>query len=343
MEVALERVALRFAAPVSVSYGELTSREVVLLALRSTDGTIGRGEAAPLAPYDGVSIDDVVGALAEFGPVLERADELEPGELLSACRERAEVPQALAAVDLALWDMAGRRAGRPVCELLCETPAQSVAVNATLTAPDRAGAARQAAAAAFAGYKCVKLKVGLADDAGRVAAVRAAIGPDVALRVDANGAWSLEEAERMLDVLASAGLELVEEPVRGLEATRALRERVLVRIAIDETGAEAGALAGGVADAVCLKIGRCGGITGLLAAAALVRSSGAEAYVASTFDGPLGIAAGLHAAAALGQLPPCGLATLDLFSLMNHPFTVRDGSIATPREPGLTGDLSWWR
>jgi o-succinylbenzoate synthase len=343
MEVALERVALRFAAPVAVSYGELTSREIVLLALRSADGMVGRGEAAPLAPYDGVSVDDVLAALEAFRPVLERADELGPGEVLSDCQERADVPQALAAVDLALWDLAGRRAGRPVCELLCEAPATSVKVNATITAPDREGAARQAAAAALAGYGCVKLKVGLLDDAGRVAAVRAAIGPSVDLRLDANGGWTLDEAERMLDVLAPAGLELVEEPVRGLEATRALRERVPVRIAIDETATEPGALAGGVADAVCLKISRCGGITGLLADAALVRSSGAEPYVASTFDGPLGIAAGLHAAAALGRLPPCGLATLDLFSLMNHPFTVHDGSIATPRGPGLTGDLAWWR
>jgi o-succinylbenzoate synthase len=343
MEVGLERVELRFAAPVAVSYGELTSREVVLLALRSTDGTVGRGEAAPLAPYDGVSTDDVLRALRGFVPVLERGDDLEQDEVLSACQERSDLPQALAAVDLALWDLAGRRAGRPVCELLCDAPATAVSVNATITAPDRAGAALQAGAAAAAGYKCVKLKVGLADDAGRVAAVRSAIGPNVDLRLDANGAWTLEEAERMLEILAPAGLELVEEPVRGLEATRALRERVPVRISIDESASGPDALDGGVADAVCLKIGRCGGITGQLAAAELVRSSGAEAYVASTFDGPLGIAAGLHAAAALGRLPACGLATLDLFLLMNHPFRVRHGSIATPRDPGLTGDLSWWR
>ncbi|HEX3872880.1 MAG TPA: enolase C-terminal domain-like protein, partial [Solirubrobacteraceae bacterium] len=147
-----------------------------------------------------------------------------------------------------------------------------------------------------------------------------------------------EEAERMLEVLAPAGLELVEEPVGDLETTRALRERVPVRIAIDESAAEPGALAGGVADAVCLKIGRCGGITGLLAAAALVRSSGAEAYIASTFDGPLGIAAGLHAAAALAPLPPSGLATLDLFESVDHPFDVRDGVIAVPAGPGLLGE-----
>ena len=86
----------------------------------------------------------------------------------------------------------------------------------------------------------------------------------------------------MIDALAPVGLELVEEPTHGLQGVREVRERVSTRVAIDETAAEHGALGAGVADAVCLKIGRCGGISGLLAAATLVRASGAEAYVASS-------------------------------------------------------------
>ncbi|MGI8801509.1 MAG: mandelate racemase/muconate lactonizing enzyme family protein [Solirubrobacteraceae bacterium] len=338
MNVALERVELRFATPVATAYGQLRARELVELRLTGEDGLVGRGEAAPLERYDGVSIEDVRTALVAYRPILERAGAgSSPGDLLAACRTRIDLPQALAAVDLALWDLAGRRAGRPVCELLSSAPARSIEVNATITAGDRQGAATAAAAAARAGYRCVKLKVGIGDDAGRVAAVRAAIGPDVALRLDANGAWSLDEAQRMIEALAPAGIEMVEEPVRGLTATRMLRDLVAVRVAIDESAALAGALAGGVADAVCLKIGRCGGISGLLAAAALVRSSGAEAYIASTFDGPIGIAAGLHAAAALAPLPPCGLATLALFDGVDDPFSVVDGAIGVPDGPGLLG------
>ena len=121
---------------------------------------------------------------------------------------------------------------------------------------------------------------------------------------------------------------------------REVRERVAVRVAIDETAAEPGALAAGVADAVCLKISRCGGIAGLLAAATLVRATGAEVYLASTLDGPLGIAAALHAAAALasrGPLPPCGLATLGLFEEPRRPAAAcSDGAIARARAaPGL--------
>jgi L-alanine-DL-glutamate epimerase-like enolase superfamily enzyme len=117
-----------------------------------------------------------------------------------------------------------------------------------------------------------------------------------------------------------------------------VRERVPVRIAIDETAAVRGALTSGAADAVCLKLARCGGIGALLAAATLVRASGAEPYVASNLDGPLGIAAGVHAAAALatrGPIPPCGLATLQLFADRVDPLPVEAGRIALPTGPGL--------
>jgi len=213
-----------------------------------------------------------------------------------------------------------------------------VPVNATLSALDRAGAAEQAARAVEEGFGCVKLKVGVGDDAGRVAATRAAAGPAVALRLDANGAWDVEQAVAAIEALAPAGLELVEEPTHGLQATREVRARVAARVAIDETAGEHGALTAGVADAVCLKISRCGGIAGLLAAAALVRATGAEIYLASTLDGPLGIAAALHAAAALasrGPLAHCGLATLDRFAGLENPLPARDGTIALPPAPGL--------
>jgi len=338
MLVEIEQRTLRLRTPLQTSYGGLRSRTLYELVIEGADGVRGRGECAPLEAYDGVGDDRARAALESYRAVLERGDGLDGGELLEACRAADDLPQALAAVDLALWDRAGRRAGLPVVALLTDAAPEHVAVNATIGATDRAGAAASAAAARAAGYRCVKLKVGTGDDAGRVAAVRAALGTDVALRLDANGAWTVEEAVRAIEALAPAGLELVEEPVHGLAATRELRERVAVRISIDETAAEAGALASGAADAVCLKLGRCGGISGLLASATLVRASGAEPYVASTFDGPLGIAAALHAAAALRLGPACGLATLEHFEDLDAGgLRAVGGQIAVPRGPGLLG------
>ncbi len=337
MRATITRRSLTLRTPLATSYGQpLRSRELFELVIEGADGVPGRGEAAPLEAYDGVSSQRTLAALESYKEVLEGSDELEGGALLDACREANDLPQALAAVDLALWDRAGRRAGKPVAELLSDDVLAHVPVNATIGAEDRAGAAASAAAARSVGFRCVKLKVGVGDDAGRVAAVRAALGPEVALRLDANGAWTVDEAVRAIESLAASGLELVEEPVHGLAACREVRERVAVRIAIDETAAEPGALASGAADAVCLKLGRCGGISGLLAAATLVRTSGSEPYVASTFDGPLGIAAAVHAAAALRITTACGLATLEHFEdAGTHPLSVRDGQIAVPAGPGL--------
>jgi len=338
VRVTIQPRTVRFRAPLRTSYGDVAERELLELTIEGADGIPGRGEAAPLEAYDGVSPARARAALDAYRPVLEGGDALGGGELLDACRAADDLPQALAAVDMALWDRAGRRAGRPVAELLTEPVLEEVLVNATIGAHDRAGAAAGAAAARRAGFRCVKLKVGVGDDAGRVAAVRAALGPQPELRLDANGAWDVDEAVAAIEALAPAGLELVEEPVHGLGALAEVRARVAVRIAMDESAAEPGALASAAADAVCLKLARCGGISGLLACASLVRASGAEPYLASTFDGPLGIAAALHAAAALRIEAACGLATLDLFEDVDTGalgLAVRDGAIAVPRGPGL--------
>jgi L-alanine-DL-glutamate epimerase-like enolase superfamily enzyme len=335
------RRSLRLKQPLQTSYGELAERELLAVSLTGEDGLSGHGEAAPLEPYDGISIERTEAALHRYVPILADSRELNGAQLIDACRAVDDLPQALAAIDLALWDRGGRISGKPVAALLTDDPASTVPVNATLSSLNRAGIAEEAAAAAAAGFQCIKLKVGIGDDAGRVAAARAAVGPEMALRLDANGAWSVEAAVRTIEALAPAGLELVEEPVHGLHGVREVRERVAVRIAIDETAAEHGALGAGVADAVCLKISRCGGIGGTVAAAALVRASGAEAYIASTYDGPLGIAAGLHVAAALasrGPVPHCGLTTLGLFSGIEDPLPARNGQIATPVQPGLGVD-----
>jgi L-Ala-D/L-Glu epimerase len=325
--------------PLQTAHGTLRERELVAVSLIDEDGIEGHGEAAPLESYDGVSVARVESALAAYKQVLENAGEMNGVQLIEACRRVEDLPQALAAIDMALWDRAGRRAGKPVAELLTDKPASAVMVNATIGATDRQGAATQAAEAVEAGFECIKVKVGTGDDAARVAAIRASTGPRTALRLDANGAWTVEEAVRMIDVLAPVGLELVEEPTHGLRGVREVRERVSTRVAIDETAAEHGALGAGVADAVCLKIGRCGGISGLLAAATLVRASGAEAYVSSIIDGPLGIAAALHAAAALasrGPVPACGLATLRMFEgAVGDALPLRGGRIALPPGPGL--------
>jgi L-alanine-DL-glutamate epimerase-like enolase superfamily enzyme len=296
----------RLRTPVHTAWGTLRVRETLHVTLTFADGTCGEGEAAPLEPYDGVSLAAVRAALDAYAEI-----DAPPDELLAACAAERDLPQALAAIDLALWDRRARVSGTPIARLIAPDALAAVPVNATIGAEDRAGAAAAAARAVAQGFACVKVKVGLGDDAGRVAAVRAA-APELLIRVDANGAWTTpREALANLRALAPIGIELCEEPVHGAEALAEVRAESPVPIACDET------FAPGSVDVACLKITR-GGITGVLEAA----REAADVYLASSFDGPLGLRAALHAAAGLKVTRHCGLATGAL--------RVREGLIFLP-------------
>lgn len=344
MKLAIEPVTAALRAPFVFASGSLEARELLLVSLEDDAGRIGYGEAAPLAHYDGVTIDDCRAAIEDCRSLLADSDGTDLEPLVSECARRAVLPQAISGIDLALRDLAGKRLHEPIWRLLGASAPPSVEVNHTIAAPDRAGAAAEALAAREAGYGTVKLKVGTGDDAGRLAAVRAAGGEELAIRIDANGTWAPAEAAAVVRALAPAGIELCEEPVSGLEAMLELSRLTDVALAIDETAVVPGALERRVCEAVCLKLSRFGGIGGLVAAARRARASGYELYLASTLDGPLGIAAALHAAAAIPVDRACGLATLELFSEREAPLTPRHGRLQAPEGPGLgEGLLEWYR
>ena len=342
MRVTIERAAARLRSPFASARGSTELREFLLLRLEAASGAFGFGESAPLDHYDGVSLDACRAALEDCRSILSRGEPDDRAELLAACARAAVLPQALSAVDLALWDLAGHEQGEPVWRLLGAAAGAATEVNHTISAADRAGAAAEALTALGSGYRTVKMKVGIGDDAGRLAAVRAAAGPEMAIRLDANGVWSVPEARAALRSLEPAGVELCEEPVRGLDALAELSAGSAVPLSMDESAALPGAFERRVCRAVCLKISRCGGITGLVEAAERARAVGYEVYLASTLDGPLGIAAALHAAVVVAPDRACGLATLGLFAGPEAPLRVDGGHLAPPVRAGLGDGLAAW-
>jgi o-succinylbenzoate synthase len=344
VKLSTRTVTVPLRVPFAAAHGTVDERELVLVGLEAGDGSVGYGEAAPLPSYDGVSAEEVREALEACRAELADYPGHAPiADVIARCGERTVLAQALAAIDLALWDLAGRRTSEPVWRLLGARDAPPVAVNATIGAQDRSGAALQAAAARADGYGTVKVKVGIGDDAGRLAAVRAFAGPQMAIRIDANGAWDHAQAVASLGAFAPIGIELCEEPVHGADAIAALAAGTEIPLALDESTTEPLAFAGRArAGLACLKIAGCGGISGTLAAAARARAAGFEVYLASTFDGPLGIAAALHVAALIRPRRACGLATLGMFADRPDPFAPRRGSIVTPMTPGLGSGLADW-
>lgn len=352
LEIREQVVGLR--TPLRAAWGTLDRRTLFLVELHGSDGPVGRGEAAPLEAYDGVPDDACRAALRALAAALNEIDEDEPGHVvLDRLTGVTGVQQALAAVDLAMWDRGAQRAGRPVAPLLASDALASVAVHKTIGGlpPEDAGAA--AARATAEGYTAFKVKVGgdpLDVDLARVAAVREAAGPEARIKVDANGAWTVPEAQAAIEQLVRAPYRVAtfEEPVSGSDAWRHLgaalnAARVETELAVDETAdREPGVLQRGP-DVVEVKLARTGGIGPLLVKATLAKLSGVDVSLASTFDGPLGIAAAVHAAAALKIDRPLGLATLDALDLDDAPDLAElaarlrpvGGRIEVPAGPGL--------
>ena len=116
VELSVRTVRYALRAPLRASWGELRARETLRVRLDFADGLYGEGEAAPLEPFDGVSLASVSAAIDAYKTVLGT---IEPtADVLAACRAERDLPQALAAIDMALWDHASRRTGTPLAWLL---------------------------------------------------------------------------------------------------------------------------------------------------------------------------------------------------------------------------------
>ncbi|GHC83378.1 o-succinylbenzoate synthase [Nocardiopsis terrae] len=193
-----------------------------------------------------------------------------------------------------------------------------VPVNVTVPAVDPERAAR-----IVADGGCATAKVKVAErgqdwraDVARVEAVRAAIGPSGRVRVDANGAWDVDTAVRMTRELDRFGLEYVEQPCATLDELAAVRRRVDVPVAADESVRRAEdplrVRASGAADIVVLKVQPLGGVR---AALRVAEACGLPVVVSSAVETSVGLAAGVALAAALPELPyACGLATMQMLT-----------------------------
>jgi o-succinylbenzoate synthase len=243
----------------------------------------------------------------------------------------------------------------------------AVPVNATV--PAVAADAVASVLERFPGCTTVKVKVAqrgqsLSDDVSRVAQVRALVGPAGRIRVDANGAWSVDDAARALAALARYDLEYAEQPCASLDELGSLRRTLAGRgvdmlVAADESIRKAEdpfrVAAAGSADVVVVKVAPLGGVARALEVA---QACGLPTVVSSALDTSIGIAAGVALAAALPRLPfACGLGTVGLFShdVAAQPLRSVDGCIDVQTaghvapDPGRLVELAappdrtrWW-
>ncbi len=311
------RLSIPLKEPFVTSGGVVSARELLLLRLEARDGTVGYGEAAPFEPYDGVPLERAAAALTGGGG--------------------RRPPQARAAEEIARLDLHARQEDRP----LAEPRKDALAVNMTLAAGPAEEVAERARAGLRDGYACFKLKVGLPDDAERVSAVRQAIGPWPALRVDANGAWSVDEAVHAIRGMEGNDVEFVEQPCSSLRELAEVRQRVATALAADESVSSLRDLRRAVeleaCDVVNVKLAGAGGFKPARELMHEARAAGMDVFLSSTLDGPWGIAAALQLASAEELTLACGLATLSLFDspLARALPAPRAGTLSVPLGPGL--------
>lgn len=323
---------LRFREPYVTARGQLTERQLLLLRLHEADGAIGLGEGAPLALRGGPDVAEVEKELRELcWPLLEGAEvEVSAGGLsraLAACRGRRVSQQTLAALDIALHDLAGKLAEQPLWRLLGGKQLRPVRCNATLPTANPSQLTRLAESWAERSFTTFKLKVGVLGDVQQVATVRAALGPEALIRVDANASWRADTAVERLRAMAVHDLEIAEQPAPDLDDLAEVRGRTGLRVAADESVVKPAdarrAVELGACDLATVKLAKVGGVLEALEVAKEI-----PVYLSSALDGPVGITAAAHVAQAIDDAGAAhGLATSTLFA---------DGIAA--REATLDGD-----
>lgn len=345
---------LEFARPYVTARGTISFREIVELHVELGD-LVGHGETTSLSLRDGPPAEEIVTELEGAGTrclqeaATDRLEELaDPvraaqavGRMTASCLAAGLSRQALCAIDLALFDLAGKLCGVPVWKLLGAGRAEPVRCNATLIAAEPEAVAADARAWAAEGFTSFKIKTGVPGDVEAVRSVRRAVGADASIRIDSNGAWDAETALRRLDAMGGATeLELAEQPCADLAELARLREQCEVRIAADESVVDPDTAAAlvrlGAAEIATVKLAKVGGF-----AAALEVAQQLPVYVSSALDGPIGITAGAHLARALGHRGgdagiAHGLATERLFAGWPGGGARLEGDLLHPPEiPGL--------
>jgi len=237
-----------------------------------------------------------------------------------------------------------------------------VPVNATVPAVDAASV--PGVLARFDGCRTAKVKVAqagqrLADDVARVRAVREAMGPEGRVRIDANAAWNVDEAEHAVRSMEEFDLEYVEQPCATVEELAELRRRIArlgIPIAADESVRKAedplAVARAGAADVLVVKAQPLGGVRRALE---MVAEAGLPAVVSSALETSVGLAMGTNLAAALPELPyDCGLGTASLLAadVASPPLRPRDGVLPVGRvapDPAMLDEFaasadrrSWW-
>ena len=330
--------------------GDVSGIAVAILEIATDTGLTGWGEASPWPAFSGSTLEGCAAALhGHIRPLLEGQDPLLVERHWHAVdRALAGHPEAKAAVEMALLDIAGQAAGLPVCELLGGRMRDEMGLSFSVANPDFGKDLEDVARLWADGVRIFKVKTGFAEhafDMMRLGKLREIYGDELDLRVDYNQGLEAHDAIRRVRELEQFRPTFVEQPVKARErdAMARIADAVDVTLMADESVFDAvdalDAVRRRLADAFSLKVMKSGGIRRALEVAAIARAAGIGVYGGCMFETGLAHAAGAHLMAAVpGPILECEFYMATYYAtedILTEPFPVTSGRVRVPQGPGL--------
>lgn len=327
----------------------MSTQSVVIVRITDRDGAQGIGEGVTPGPWwSGESVESIKLMIDRcFAPAIcELPDATPRGALHAMDRRVAHNRFAKAAVEMALWDLLGKRCGLSVADLLGGRAHQRLPITWALSAEDAPSVVEEAETKAAEGYRGFKFKMGAgpaAADVARVAAIRNKLPANVITVADPNGAWDEHTAAISIDALAASGIDIVEQPVPGWNraAMKRLRRRCGVRLMADE-GAQTphdmiGIVVDEAADSASLKLPKAGGLAQTVAMANICVAGGINLYGGSTLESSVGAAASAQVYSTWPGVIGCELVGPLLLTedIVTTPLDYRGSELTVPTGPGL--------
>ena len=347
LDIACQTYRVPFGHRFSTAHGTLAVREGAILTLTTTQTVIGVGE---IAPFPGMSKETLTEALHALNTFIPRLHNLTLENALTVLERERETlpPSTLCGIEMALLDALERTfVENRFIDSSSRKNTQSIAVNAVIGARTTSDAIHAAVQVKDNGFSCVKLKVGVCDsvsqEIARIAAVRDALGSDIALRLDANEGWTFEEAHTVLLECAPFNIQYIEQPLPAhhIEGMRRLRKMVPMAVAADEAVRDIQSarllIEREAADVLILKPQLVGGLRACRQIVEETARRGITCVLTTTIESGVSVAATLKLASTLPEITlACGLGTLPLLvdDLICEHLSIKNGSMNVLDGPG---------